>query len=127
MTALENVMIPLEIVRAKNIFEKSYQALEKVGLGNRKFHYPAELSGGEQQRVALARAIVTKPKLILADEPTGNLDKASGDLVTKMLFDLKDEVGSTMIIVTHSYELASKCAKQIFIKDGKLNNNETVN
>ncbi len=120
MTALENVMIPLEIMKANNIFEKSYEALKKVGLNKRQTHYPAELSGGEQQRVALARALVTKPKLILADEPTGNLDKISGDLVTKMLFDLKDEVESTMIIVTHSDALANRCSRQVHMNDGQL-------
>ena len=106
MTALENVMIPLEIMGADNISDRSHEALKKVGLSKRITHYPAELSGGEQQRVALARAIVTRPKLILADEPTGNLDKDSGDMVTEMLFDLKTEAGSTMIIVTHSTNLA---------------------
>tara|TARA_A100001011_G_C14197515_1_gene794180 strand:+ start:263 stop:934 length:672 start_codon:yes stop_codon:yes gene_type:complete len=120
MTALENVMIPLEILNATDIFEKSYEALQKVGLIERKSHYPAELSGGEQQRVALARAIVSQPKLLLADEPTGNLDKESGNLVTKMLFELKDEVESTLIIVTHSSELANRCGRQISINDGKL-------
>ena len=124
MTALENVMIPLEIMKTSNIFEKSLEALLKVGLSKRQTHYPAELSGGEQQRVALARALVTRPKLILADEPTGNLDKTSGDSVTKILFDLKDEVGSTMIIVTHSDELAGKCDRQIYISDGHLRNGQ---
>lgn len=120
MTALENVMIPLEIMKATDIFEKSSEALKKVALIKRSSHYPAELSGGEQQRVALARALVTRPKLILADEPTGNLDKESGEMVTKMLFDLKNEVGSTMIIVTHSNDLASRCSRRISINDGKL-------
>ena len=126
MTALENVMIPLEIMKTSNIFEKSLEALLKVGLIKRQTHYPAELSGGEQQRVALARALVTQPKLILADEPTGNLDKTSGDLVTKILFDLKDDVGSTMIIVTHSNELADKCDRQIYISDGHLRNGQLI-
>ena len=122
MTALENVMIPLEIMKSNNIFEQSKESLRKVGLIDRTSHYPGELSGGEQQRVALARALVTKPKLILADEPTGNLDKDSGDIVTNLLFELKDEVGSTMVIVTHSEELASKCDRKIFINDGQLTN-----
>lgn len=91
-----------------------------VGLIKRKSHYPAELSGGEQQRVALARALVTRPKLILADEPTGNLDKGSGEVVTKILFELQEELGSTLIIVTHSDALAKKCDRQISIHDGKL-------
>ena len=125
MTALENVMIPLEIMRSNAIFEKSQESLKKVGLINRKSHYPAELSGGEQQRVALARALVTRPQLILADEPTGNLDKVSGEMVTKMLFELKDEVGSTMVIVTHSDNLANKCDRKIFINDGHLSTNSS--
>ena len=131
MTALENVRIPLEIMGADDITDRSYEALRKVGLSKRVLHYPAELSGGEQQRVALARAIVTRPKLILADEPTGNLDKDSGDMVTGMLFDLKNEVGSTMIIVTHSTNLAQKCDRQISITNGEImyghkKNNETT-
>ena len=121
MTALENVMIPLEIMKANNIFERSLEALKKVALIKRSSHYPAELSGGEQQRVALARALVTKPKLILADEPTGNLDKESGEMVTQMLFDLKAEVGSTMVIVTHSNDLANRCTRKVSINDGRLN------
>ena len=121
MTALENVMIPLEIMKSNNIFDRSFEALRKVALIKRSSHYPAELSGGEQQRVALARALVTRPKLILADEPTGNLDKESGEMVTQMLFDLKDEVGSTMVIVTHSNDLANRCTRKISINDGKLN------
>ena len=120
MTALENVMVPLEIKKIDGIFQKSHEALEKVGLIKRKSHYPAELSGGEQQRVALARALVTRPKLILADEPTGNLDKGSGEVVTKILFELQEELGSTLIIVTHSDALAKKCNRQISIYDGKL-------
>jgi putative ABC transport system ATP-binding protein len=124
MTALENVMIPLEIMGAENISDRSHEALKKVGLSKRITHYPAELSGGEQQRVALARAIVTRPKLILADEPTGNLDKDSGDMVTKMLFDLKTESGSTMIIVTHSTNLAKKCDRQISISNGEIRQNK---
>ena len=122
MTALENIMIPLEIMKAKSIFEKSQSALEKVDLIERGSHYPAELSGGEQQRVALARALVTRPKLILADEPTGNLDKESGQMVTDMLFAIKKDVGSTMIIVTHSSSLESRCTRQISIADGQLIN-----
>ena len=121
MTALENVMIPLEIMKANNIFERSLDALKKVALIRRSSHYPAELSGGEQQRVALARALVTRPKLILADEPTGNLDKESGEMVTQMLFDLKAEVGSTMVIVTHSNDLANRCTRKVSINDGRLN------
>ena len=124
MTALENVMIPLEIMGAENIYDRSNEALKKVGLSKRITHYPAELSGGEQQRVALARAIVTRPKLILADEPTGNLDKDSGDMVTEMLFDLKTEAGSTMIIVTHSTNLAKKCDRQISISNGEIRQNK---
>ena len=131
MTALENVMTPLEIMGADNISDRSHEALKKVGLSQRITHYPAELSGGEQQRVALARAIVTRPTLILADEPTGNLDKDSGDMVTEMLFDLKTETGSTMIIVTHSANLAQKCDRQVSISNGEIKydqikDNETI-
>ena len=124
MTALENVMIPLEIMGADNIADRSNAALRKVGLSQRTSHYPTELSGGEQQRVALARAIVTRPKIILADEPTGNLDKDSGDMVTEMLFDLKTEVGSTMIIVTHSTNLAQQCDRQISIGNGQIQDDQ---
>jgi putative ABC transport system ATP-binding protein len=124
MTALENVMIPLEIMGADNIADRSNAALGKVGLSQRTSHYPTELSGGEQQRVALARAIVTRPKIILADEPTGNLDKDSGDMVTEMLFDLKTEAGSTMIIVTHSTNLAQQCDRQISISNGQIKDDQ---
>ena len=120
MNALENVMLPLEIMGADNSYDRSYEALSKVGLVKRLTHYPTELSGGEQQRVALARAIVTRPKLILADEPTGNLDKESGDMVIEMLFDLKIEAKSTMIIVTHAMSLAKKCDRQISIINGEI-------
>ena len=124
MTALENVMIPLEIMGADNITDRSHTALKKVGLLDRISHYPTELSGGEQQRVALARAIVTRPKLILADEPTGNLDKDSGDMVTEMLFNLKTDAGSTMVIVTHSTSLAEKCDRQVSISNGEIRSNQ---
>jgi putative ABC transport system ATP-binding protein len=124
MTALENVMIPLEIMGADNIADRSNAALGKVGLSQRTSHYPTELSGGEQQRVALARAIVTRPKIILADEPTGNLDKDSGDMVTEMLFDLKTEAGSTMIIITHSTNLAQQCDRQISISNGQIKDDQ---
>lgn len=120
MTALENVMVPLEIIGKKNPQTLACEALESVGLSHRTSHYPVQLSGGEQQRVALARATATKPKLLLADEPTGNLDKASGDLVIKILFDLKNEIGSTLLIVTHSETLATKCDRQVFLSNGAI-------
>ncbi|NQW01055.1 MAG: ABC transporter ATP-binding protein [Rhodospirillales bacterium] len=120
MTALENVALPLEFAGKSKAFERARSELESVGLGQRVDHYPGQLSGGEQQRVALARAFVTEPALLLADEPTGSLDQATGEQVMEMLFDLRDRYGTTLILVTHAPELANKCARLIKLADGQV-------
>ncbi|HEV7457766.1 MAG TPA: ATP-binding cassette domain-containing protein [Roseococcus sp.] len=120
MTALENVAIPLEFAGDPAAFAKAEAALGSVGLGHRVGHYPGQLSGGEQQRVALARAFVATPRLILADEPTGNLDRATGNLVMDLLFDLRDRHGTTLLLITHDPLLAARCARQIHVADGRI-------
>ena len=120
LTALENVMVPLELRRADNIKKRAMELLEKVGLQNRASHYPAQLSGGEQQRISLARAFSNSPRILFADEPTGNLDAETGDNVEKLLFDLNREAGTTLILVTHDLTLASKTQRVIHMKGGKL-------
>ncbi len=120
MTALENVALPLEFARREGAFDLAAKALERVGLSARADHYPAQLSGGEQQRVALARAIVARPRLILADEPTGNLDHATGLKVVDMLFELADETGATMVLVTHDMDLAGRCSRVARMEDGVI-------
>ena len=120
MTALENVAVPLEFAHDPAAFQKAEAALDKVGLKQRLTHYPAQLSGGEQQRVALARAFVTEPALLLADEPTGNLDQKTGHKVIDLLFDLAKSRGTTLILVTHDPELAGRCDRIVTIADGVL-------
>jgi putative ABC transport system ATP-binding protein len=120
MTALENVATPLELAGAADAFARAAAELEAMGLGARLDHYPAQLSGGEQQRVALARAAVTRPQILLADEPTGNLDGATGEAIVKLLFDLHDRHGATLVLVTHSPELAARCDRVIRLRDGLL-------
>ncbi len=120
MTAFENVSIPLDISGAPRVDSEANAALVAVSLGHRLHHYPSQLSGGEQQRVALARAIVTQPSLILADEPTGNLDQESGNTVMKMLFDQKKAHESTLIVVTHSLEIAEMCDQTIVLRGGSI-------
>ena len=120
MTALENVSLPLEFSDCKNPAEQAGEALIKVGLGDRVGHFPGELSGGEQQRVALARAFVVKPALLLADEPTGNLDRETGQIVMNLLFDLQQEHGTTLVLVTHDEILASRCKRSVRMIDGCL-------
>jgi putative ABC transport system ATP-binding protein len=124
LTALENVMVPLELRRADNIKKKAMELLDKVGLQNRASHYPAQLSGGEQQRISLARAFSNSPKILFADEPTGNLDAETGENVEKLLFDLNREAGTTLILVTHDLTLASKTQRIIHMKGGKLVDDE---
>mgnify|MGYP001949490720 CR=1 FL=1 len=120
MTALENVATPLELAGVKDAFERAEAELEAVGLGHRAGHYPSQLSGGDHQRVALARASVTRPEILLADEPTGNLDETNGAAIVDMLFGLRDRHGATLILVTHAPELASRCDRVIRLRDGRL-------
>ena len=120
MTALENVALPLEFAGRRDAFEIAGEALAAVGLASRREHYPAELSGGEQQRVALARAFAASPKLILADEPTGNLDGATGKQVMDLLFRLAEERGTTLLLVTHELDLARRAERIIELADGQI-------
>ncbi|MEN0054187.1 MAG: ABC transporter ATP-binding protein [Mucilaginibacter sp.] len=120
LTALENVMVPLELRNEKNIKAKALDLLDKVGLAERGHHYPSQLSGGEQQRVSLARAFSNAPKILFADEPTGNLDAETSEKVVKLIFDLNKEAGTTLVLVTHDLDLAAKTQRIIRIKGGKL-------
>ncbi|GGD99252.1 ABC transporter ATP-binding protein [Polymorphobacter glacialis] len=120
MTAVENVAIPLELAGISDPETKARAELERVGLGHRIDHYPTELSGGEQQRVGLARAIAARPALIFADEPTGNLDEATGNSVVELLFDRLTETGATLILITHDAALAARCDRIIEMKDGHI-------
>jgi len=120
MTALENVAIPLELAGIEHASDRAAETLGSVGLAHRLTHYPSQLSGGEQQRVAIARALVMKPRLILADEPTGNLDQDTGRAIMKLLFDRVKAQGATLALVTHDPALAAACDMQIHIKDGRV-------
>jgi putative ABC transport system ATP-binding protein len=120
LTALENVMVPLELRGEKNIKRRALDLLDKVGLAERGDHYPTQLSGGEQQRVSLARAFSNEPRILFADEPTGNLDAETSEKVVKLLFDLNKEAGTTLVVVTHDLELAAKTQRIIRIKGGKI-------
>lgn len=120
LTALENVMIPLELRGAKNAKKVATDLLSRVGLGDRMDHYPTQLSGGEQQRVSLARAFCNSPKILFADEPTGNLDDDTGTKVEDLLFELNKEKGTTLVIVTHDSELAQKTERIIRLRGGKI-------
>ena len=120
MTALENVATPLELAGVRDAFERARAELDAVGLSSRANHYPSQMSGGEQQRVALARASVTRPEILLADEPTGNLDGANGSAIMDLLFDLRDRHGATLVLVTHAPELAARCDRVIRLSDGAL-------
>lgn len=120
LTALENVMVPLELRNEKNIRLRALDLLDKVGLADRGHHYPSQLSGGEQQRVSLARAFSNAPKILFADEPTGNLDAETSEKVVKLIFDLNKEAGTTLVLVTHDLELAAKTQRIIRIRGGKL-------
>ena len=120
MTALENVATPLELAGDAGAFDKAAAALDAVGLSARHDHYPAQLSGGEQQRVALARATATRPAILLADEPTGNLDSANGAAIMDLLFDLRDRHGATLVLVTHAEALAARCDRIVTLADGRI-------
>lgn len=120
MTALENVAIPLELAGVRDAFARAEAELGAVGLGGRVHHYPAQLSGGEQQRVALARASVVRPRILLADEPTGNLDGVNGQAIMELLFSLRDRHGATLILVTHAPELAERCDRVVRLVDGRI-------
>ncbi|WP_350335690.1 ABC transporter ATP-binding protein [Coralliovum pocilloporae] len=120
MTALENVAMPLEIAGAKDAMQRAAQELEQVGLGHRLTHYPGELSGGEQQRVALARAIAPRPSILIADEPTGNLDGGTGDHVASLIFDLQKSRQMTLVLVTHDPALAERCDRMVRFQDGHI-------
>jgi putative ABC transport system ATP-binding protein len=120
MTALENVAVPLELNGNKDAFSLAEEALVKVGLGDRLSHFPSQLSGGEQQRTALARAVIANPKILLADEPTGNLDHDNGKIVADYLFELHTENKATLVLVTHDLELAERCERKIKISDGEI-------
>jgi putative ABC transport system ATP-binding protein len=120
MTALENVALPLEFLGESDAFDRAAKALASVGLSQREDHFPAQLSGGEQQRVAMARALAPDPKIILADEPTGNLDGRTGIQVMDLLFDLKTRTGATLVLITHDQELAQRCGRVLHMNDGKI-------
>ena len=120
MTALENVATPLELAGAKDAFDRAEAELDAVGWSSRAGHYPSQMAGGEQQRVALARASVTRPEILLADEPTGNLDGANGSAIMDLLFDLRDRHGATLVLVPHAPELAARCDRVIRLADGAL-------
>lgn len=120
LTALENVALPLQLFKDDDAEPKASQALEQVGLGHRKDHFPWQLSGGECQRVAIARAIVVRPAILLADEPTGNLDSRTGESIADMLFELVQEQGMTMLFVTHNEHLAQRCGRQQHLQDGRF-------
>ena len=118
LTALENVSLPLEMFGYDDYLNRAKEALEQVGLSDREKHFPTQLSGGESQRVAIARAVVTKPSILLADEPTGNLDNDTGIQVANLLFDLVNATGMTMLLVTHNTEMACRCSKQLTLHNG---------
>lgn len=120
LTAIENVMLPAEIVGLSDPKKRAQDILEQVGLSHRAHHYPNQLSGGEQQRVAIARAFIGKPKILFADEPTGNLDAANSEKIEDLLFELNREVGTTLVLVTHDNTLASKCDRQLRMQAGEL-------
>ena len=126
MNALENVAVPMELAGRRDANAKASAALESVGLGHRLTHLPGQLSGGEQQRVALARAFASNPRLLLADEPTGNLDQATGELVMDLLFDLRARSGATLLLITHDPVLADRCSRHVHIADGRVLSGQPV-
>ncbi len=120
MTALENVSVPLELAGVTDARQRAEASLRSVGLGHRLTHLPGQLSGGEQQRVALARAFAPRPRLLLADEPTGNLDRATGETVMDLLFAMREQSGTTLMLITHDPALAARCSRVIRIADGRI-------
>ncbi|PCJ35004.1 MAG: ABC transporter [Alphaproteobacteria bacterium] len=120
MTALENVAVPLELAGQKDALKKAEEALNHVGLSYRLTHFPSQLSGGEQQRVAIARAMAPNPKIIFADEPTGNLDGKTGHKIIELIFDLQNKFNTTLILITHDPEVAKKCDRILYIQDGLI-------
>jgi putative ABC transport system ATP-binding protein len=125
MTALENVAVPLELANVRDAFDIARRELEAVGLGERLTHYPGQLSGGEQQRVAIARALAPSPAVLIADEPTGNLDTDTGRQIADLLFAQQAERGTTMLLVTHDPALAARCSRQIRVRSGEIENDGT--
>lgn len=120
LTAIENVMLPLELAGRRDARDTAHQALSTVGLGNRERHYPRQLSGGEQQRVAIARAFVTRPAVLFADEPTGNLDTATGARIMDLLFELNQASGTTLVLVTHDSSIAARCRQRVRLEAGRV-------
>jgi putative ABC transport system ATP-binding protein len=122
MTALENIATPLELAGVPDAFERARKELDEVGLADRRDHYPAQLSGGEQQRVALARALAPDPQILVADEPTGNLDEATGGQIVDLLFRGHRQRGTTLVLVTHDPALAAQCSRVIHLRSGRIEN-----
>jgi putative ABC transport system ATP-binding protein len=120
MTALENVSVPLEFKGVSNAMQLAEEKLNRVGLGHRLTHYPGQLSGGEQQRVAIARALASGARILLADEPTGNLDQETGEQIIKLLFELKEQEGASLLLITHDRALAKRCDRIAEVRDGKI-------
>lgn len=126
LTALENVMVPMELRGETDVRREAVELLETVGLGDRLHHYPVQLSGGEQQRVALARAFINRPKILFADEPTGNLDAETSERIDQLIFDLNQAAGTTLVLVTHNLELAGRTGRIIRLKGGRIISDEPV-
>ncbi len=126
MTALENVAVPLELAGQKEAMKKAEEALSHVGLSHRLTHFPSQLSGGEQQRVAIARAMAPNPKIIFADEPTGNLDGKTGHKIIELIFNLQKKFDTTLILITHDPEVAKKCDRILYIQDGHIKENKEI-
>jgi putative ABC transport system ATP-binding protein len=120
MTAIENVMLPLELGGARDARDRAAALLDRVGLAHRRHHYPTQLSGGEQQRVAIARAFATAPRVLFADEPTGNLDLATGQRIAGILHGLREETGTALVLVTHDQQLADRCDRRLLLANGRL-------